>query len=342
MPNAQISKAWLQRIALFHLLGRTIGDRVAPPWRVPAEEFEYKEWGAEHLREVDTVWQAGAKPSESQFGWATRSARTVPHKHRVPLTNRDLAKAQAPGGIGEMALRRRRVAVATGVIITGYEAEVVSAFTDSNNYPAGHVVTKGPGTEWDNGADDQAIIDDIKTGINTICDTIVGVAPSDLTVVVPDRVFRTALQYNEVILGAVKSGIADQVTNERFTTYFGVRQLLRPTAAKLSGALNVDDRHEDYQLVTHWGDNVWIGLVGDPEAEGVQADDAGLFEEQILGFAATAYWTGDTQGQRRLVREYEDPDPGTETTWYEVKEERKVVIADKRAGYLIKNTLSAI
>lgn len=341
MPNAQIAKAYLQRVALFHLLGRTIGDRVAPPWRVPAEEFEYKEWGAEHLREVDTVWQAGATPSESQFGWRTRSARTTPHKHRVPLTDRDRNKAAAMGGLGAGSLERRRVSVATGVIITGYEAEVATHFTDSGNYPAGHVVTKGAGTEWDDAATtDQQVVDDITAGIDQILDTIVGVRAADLTIAVPDAVFRKALRYNTVILDAVKSGVADRVDDERFTTYFGVRILLRPTAAKLSGALNVDDAHEDVQLVTHWADNVWIGLVGDPEVDGIEADDAGLFEDQILGFAATAHWTGDTAGQRRVTRQYRDPDDGKEADWYEVKEDRRVVVADNRGGYLIKNTLA--
>lgn len=341
--KAQLANAILQRVALFHLRGRLIGDMLAPPWRVDAEKFEYKVWSPEHLAEVDTTWQAGATPSESTFRWATRTGSTTPHKHRVPLTERDLAKARAVGGIGEQALRRARVRVATGVITTGYEAEVVRVFTDANNYAAGHVVTKAGGAEWDQAeVADQDIVDDIWAGVDKVLDALKGFTVSDLTISIPDPVWRAAIRENSVIRGAVKSGFVGPVTTELVRNYFGFGSVVIPSGVKLAGPVNLDADYETENLTTHWTDNVWIGVVGNAESGAVEASDDGLYVEQLLGFAATAYWTGDTNGQRRVVREYDDADPGREVSWYEVKEERKVIATNKLAGYLIKNTLSTI
>lgn len=343
MPNAQIANALLQRVALFHRMGRLIGEIIAPPWRVDAEKFEYLEWAAEHLAEVDTRWQGGATPSESNFRWKTRTAKTDVHKHRVPLAERDLSKARAVGGMGENRLRQARVRTATGVILTGYEAEVVAAYTDSANYKAGHVLAKAGGAEWDQAAvTDQDVVDDISGRIDLVLDALPGFSAMDLTAVVPERVWRKAIRYNSVLRDAVKSGTIAQVSEDLFKAYFQVGQVLIPTGVKLSGKVNVDKEYETEGLTPHWGDNVWIGIVGNGQTAGVEASEDGLFDDQLLGFAATAVWTGDTQGQRRLVREYEDGDQGKEVSWYEVKEERKVVPTNKLAGALIKNTLSTI
>jgi hypothetical protein len=343
MPNAQVAKPMLQRVALYHLMGRVIGDKLAPPWRVPSEEFSYMEWASEHLAEVDTTWQGGAIPSESTFRWASRTGRTQPHKHRVPLTTRDLRKADSQGGIGSDALRRARARVATGVIITGYEAEVVSLFTNTANYAAGHTVTKAGGAEWDQAAvADQTIVDDINAGIDKILNALTGYSAEDLTLSIPERVWRAAIRNNSVIRETVRTGKVSRVTEEMVRDYFGFGQVLIPTAAKLAGNVNVDKTYETESLTTHWLDNVWMGLVGNGETAGIEKDEGGMFAEQVLGYAATAYWPGDTGGQRRQVREYDDPDPGKEVTWMEVKEDRKVVVTNNKAGYLIKNTLTGI
>jgi hypothetical protein len=220
----------------------------------------------------------------------------------------------------------------TDALIVSREKRVADLFTNPANYAAAQKITKAGGSEWDQAAvvtTAQPLIDIMALVAKVSANAMV--SQTQLTVVIPEIVFQTALWNNSAILDRIKYSATGVVTTDLLRAALNVKEVI--LAASQSSALpEVADADvvTGYTTTFMWGDTVWVGLVNRDR------------NQRAPSFARSFNWRKQTNGQDRLIRVYPTDDEGREADWTECKEAvgEQIVYAD--AGGIIINTLSTI
>lgn len=319
---------FLQTLSVGFQNREMIADRVAPRVRVGNQSDKYRIWGKNHLKVHESRWAPGAEPNQIEPRWSENPFYVPINKLRTPVKRTDKRNADV-----DLDLDEEGTELVTDAIIIGREYRVAQLFTTASNYSAGQKITKAGGSEWDQAAvvsTAQPLIDIMalvaKVSQNAMVPT------TQLTVVIPEIVFTTALWNNTAILDRIKYSATGVVTADLLRAALNVKEVLMASAFSAGAGPDVagSDVVTGYTNTPLWGDTVWVGLV-----------NAGN-NQRAPSFARSFNWTPETNGQPRQIRKYPDADEGKEVDWIECKEaiSESLVYAD--AGGIIINTLSTI
>jgi hypothetical protein len=320
--------AYLQGVSLGFTPREFIADRVAPRIVVPKQSGLFRIWGKNRNMTHESRWFPGTIPNAIEMRWSNSTYFAELRKIRTLLLD---AERRAPDA--DLRLEANATELVTNVMALSREKRVADLFTTPGNYSAGQKITKAGGSEWDQAAvvsTAQPLIDLMslvqKVAINAM------VPAKQLTVIIPEPVYLTALWQNAGILARVQYSQRGVVTTEILTELLGVKEVIMAASMSAGAGPEVADSDVVTGFTTTylWGDTVWVGLVNEGQNDGVPT------------FARSFNWTAETGGQERQIRQYRAEDEGREADWIECKEAvgEQLVYAD--AGGIIINTLSTI
>lgn len=319
---------FLQNVSLGFRNKQMIADRVAPRIPVAKQSDKYRIWGRRGMMVHEARWHPGAIPNAIELRWSEDQFYADIRKLRTPLLDTEVRNADS-----DLPLRTAATELVTDALIIAREKRVADLFTTAGNYGADNKITKAGGTEWDVAgvvATAQPLIDLMQLIAQVAEQAMVPV--SELTVVIPEPVYLTAIWQNAGILERIKYSERGVVTYDLLAALLGVKEVI-PAAAMSVGA---GPEVADSDVVTGftptylWGDTVWVGLV-----------NAGQ-NQNAPSFARSFNWRAESGGQERQVRQYRMEDEGREGDWIECKEAIGEKIIFAAAGGIIINTLSTI
>jgi hypothetical protein len=317
--------ALLQGIARTFRDQQFVGDEVAPVRDADFETGKYTEYGRDDLYEVDTTYSHGSVPNAITSREAENTFVTELRVIRHPLLDKD-TNPRRPGG----GRRRLRVtAKVTKATWIAREGRVARAYTATANFAAGHVLTKGAGTEWNHATQLNTLtpITDLESRIDKV--TSQALVPRNMVdVVVPQQVFDAAIRYNTAIREFYKYTQAGVTSAELMAGFLGVRRFF--IASGFFAGTGPENAAADISTgipaTSLWGDNVWVGVVDSEDMD-------------MLTFGRQFSYTGDTNGQEVQIRQYRMADEGQRGDWIEAAEQRDLKITANFAGALITNTM---
>jgi hypothetical protein len=319
---------FLQNVSLSFRNRQFIADRVSPRIRVPNQSDKYRVWGKDFNVVDETRWAPGTIPNETRLIYSSATFYAELRKIRALLLRTELRNAD-----DDLDLSTQATLKVTNKIAIGREKRVADLFTTPGNYSAGNKVTKAGGSEWDQAAvasTDQPI-QDIMALLRAIA-LASGVPISEMSVVVPEIVYTTAIYKNTAILDRIKYSERGIVTYDLLAALLGVKEVI-PAASMYAGTgPEVADASPvtGYTNSYLWGDTVWAGLIND----GANNDGP--------SFSRSFNWLVETGGQERQIRRYPAEDEGREADWVECKEAIAEAIVFADAGGIVINTLSTI
>jgi hypothetical protein len=320
--------AFLQNVSLGFTPKDLIADKVAPRITVNAQSNKYRVFGKNQMLVHESRWVPGTIPNAIQTRWSEGTYFAELRKLRTPLLDTEVRNADS-----DLTLRTNYTQNVTNAIAISREARVATLFTTPGNYSAGNKITKAGGSEWDQTAvvsTAQPLID-IMTLVAAVAQKAM-VSISQLSVIIPEPVYLTAIWQNQGILDRVKYSERGIVTYDLLAALLGVKEVIpAPTMTVGPGPEVADsDVVTGFTSTYLWGDTVWVGLINQGQ------------NEMVPSFARSFNWLAETGGQPRQIREYRMSDEGQEGNWIECKEAvgEQIVYAD--AGGIIINTLSTI
>lgn len=320
---------YLQQLAIKFNPRDLIADKVAPRIRVPKQSDKYRIFGKNQLITHESRWAPGAIPNALEMRWSEAPFYVDIRKLRTLVLDTERRNSDDDG----LDLEQQATDLVTGAITISREQRVASLFTTAANYGASHKITKSGGSEWDSATalgNSQALLDMQAMIMAVVADAMV--PASELTVVIPEIVYLTALQNNVGILARVQYSSTGIVTTDLLRALLGVKEVVLSSAMSAGPGPEVADSDvvTGYTTTYLWGDTVWIGLVG----------PAGNANGPT--FARSFNWAAETAGQDRQIRKYRAEDEGREGDWIECKEAISESIVFANAGAVVLNTLSTI
>lgn len=323
------SPAYLTALTVGFVAAGMFADRLAPRIPVRKQSDKYRVFGKNNLVERKADWAPGTIPNAIETRWSSATYFADIFKLRTLLLDAERANNGTPaeGGIDIEGTYTQNV---TQAIAIAREKRVATLFTTAANYPAGHVLAKAGGAEW-NVVGGEQIMTDLIAQIGKVADSAM-VPRSSISVAVPEPVFRTALMRNTAILDAIKYSARGIVTEELLAALLGVKEVFivqsmtAGSGAEIAGA----DVLSGYTATYLWGDTVWVGVIGEGQ------------NDMVPSFARSFNWTAATGGVPRNTRVYRTADEGQEGDWIEVAEAIDEKIIFSGAGAIITNTLSTI
>lgn len=319
---------FLQTLSLGFQNREMIADRVAPRVPVDNQSDKYRIWGKNHLIVHEMRWAPGTIPNAIEPRWSEQTYFAELRKIRSPVKRTDKRNADP-----DLDLDAEATELVTDAMIVAREYRVAQLFTTPGNYSAGQKITKAGGSEWDQAAvvsTAQPLIDIMalvaKVSQNAMVPT------TQLTVVIPEIVFTTALWNNTAILDRIKYSATGVVTADLLRAALNVKEVIFASAFSAGTGPEVADSDvvTGYTNVPLWGDTVWVGLVNQGR------------NQRAPSFARSFNWRAETGNQDRQIRKYPAEDEGREVDFVECKEAvgEQIVYAD--AGGIIINALSTI
>lgn len=307
-----------------------IADMVCPRIPVLFQSGKYRVFGKNNMVRRDSKWAPGTIPNQIQSRWSLDTYFVDTAKLRHPLLDAELANNNTIA-LGGMDLRTQYTQTTTEAIAISREARVAALFTNPANYPAANVITKAPGSEYDQaGMGGQQVISDLRRVINAAADATMR-PKSELSVIIPEPAWRGAFDDNTAILESIKYTERGVVTTDSLAALLGVEEVIlaQSMAAGAGPEIAGSDVIDGYITTYLWGDTIWAGLIGDSN-------------QATPSFARSFNWTAATDGEIRRTREYRMADEGQEGNWIEVAEAVDEKIVFKGGGAIITNTLSTI
>jgi hypothetical protein len=319
--------AFLQRVSLGFQNREFSADRLNPRVPVGNQSDKYRVWGKNKLIVHKADWAPGTIPNAIEIRWSEDTFYAGIRKLRTLLLDTELRNADS-----DLDLVTNATETVTDAIALAREKRVADLYTAAATYPGANVITKSGGAEWDQAAvaDEQVFTDIIALG-SIIADASL-VPLSQLTVAIPEPVYRLAMMRNTALLDTIKYTQTAVVTWDLLAAAFGVKNVIPLTAVSAGTGPEVEgaDVITGYPTTYLWADNVWIGLVNE-----------GANQRQPT-FARGFNWRAESGNQDRQIRRYRAEDEGREGDWIECKEAIGEKVVYSSAGGVIKNTLSTI
>lgn len=320
---------YLQPLALKLKPRGLIADIVAPRVAVPKQSDKYRIFGKNTMLVHESRWAPGTIPNAITVRWSEAPFYVDIRKLRGLVLDTEVRNSDDDG----LNLEQTTTEAVTSALIVSREKRVADLFTTAANYAASHKITKAGGSEWDSAtalANSQALLD-MQAMVAIVAQDAM-VPTTELSVVIPEPVFLTALQNNAGILARVQYSATGVVTADILKTLLNVKEVIFSASMSAGAGPEVADSDvlTGFTTTYLWGDNVWIGLIRDTSNQNEPT------------FARSFNWKAETAGQERQVRQYRCEDEGREGTWNEVKEAVSELIVFASAGALIINTLSTI
>lgn len=319
--------AYLQQLAIKFSPRDLIADRVAPRVAVPKQSDKYRIFGKNAMLTHESRWAPGAIPNAITIRWSEGTFFVDIRKLRTLILDTERRNQDA----NDIELEQIATDAVTSAITISREQRVADLFTTATNYGATHKITKAGGSEWDSATalgNSQAIIDMQAMIAVLVQDAMV--PSSELTVVIPELVYQKALANNVGILSRIQYSSTGIVTTDLLRALLGVKEVILSSSMSAGPGPEVaeSDVITGFTTTYLWGDNVWIGLVGDGNSQNRPT------------FARSFNWRAETAGQERQIRKYRAEDEGREGDWIECKEAITESIVFANAGALIINTLA--
>jgi hypothetical protein len=325
--NRVHTPAFLQTFSLGFQPRGMIADRVAPRVKVGKQSDKYRKWGKNGLLIAEARWHPGTIPNAIEMRWSEDTYYANINKLRTLVLDAERRNADA-----DLDLETVATELVTGSVAISREKRVADLFTTAGNYAAAQKITKAGGSEWDQAAvvvTAQPLIDIMALVAKVSANALVPI--SELTVVIPEVVYTTALWNNSAILDRIKYSSMGVVTPDLLRAALGVKEVIFSASMAVNGPEVADsDVITGFTPTFLWGDTVWVGLVNEGN------------NQNAASFARSFNWREESGGQDRQIRRYRTDDEGREGDWVECKEAigEKIVYAD--AGGIIINTLSTI
>jgi hypothetical protein len=325
--NRVHTPAYLQTLSLGFQNREMIADRVAPRVPVAKQSDLYRVWGKRGLMAHESRWSPGTIPNAIEMRWSGSTYYVPLRKLRTPVTDDEKRNAD-----GDIALETSATELVTDAMIVSREKRVADLFTTAANYSAAQKITKAGGSEWDQASvvsTAQPLIDIMALVAKVSANALV--STTQLSVVIPEIVFTTALWNNSAILDRIKYSNTGVVTADLLQAALGVKEVIFSASMSVSGPEVADsDVITGFTPTYLWGDTVWVGLINEGR------------NQNAPSFARSFNWRAATGNQDRQIRVYRAADEGQESEWHECKEAvgEQIVYAD--AGGIIINTLSTI
>lgn len=326
--NRVHTPAFLQTFSLGFTNRELIADRVAPRVRVGKQSDKYRIYGKNGLMTHEARWHPGAIPNAIETRWSEGTYYIPLRKLRTLVLDTEKRNADADLDIDLMATE-----TVTNAIALSREKRVADLFTTAGNYAAANKITKAGGAEWDIAgvmATAQPLID-IMLLVQKVSENAL-VPISQLSVVIPEIVYTTALWNNTAIIDRIKYTSGAVVTADLLKTALGVKEVIFSASMSTGPGPEIADSDvvSGFTATHLWGDTVWVGLI-----------NAGQ-NQNAPSFARSFQWNAETAGQDRQIRKYRAEDEGREADWVECKEATEAAIIYAAAGGIIINTLSTI
>lgn len=335
MPDTLVDRVSIPAIisgvsVAFQPLGM-IADKVSPRIPVTLRSGKYRIFGKNEMIVRDAAWAAGSIPNQLQSRWSLDTYYAEIYKLRHPLLDAELAN-NAPAAFGGMDLRTEYTQATTMAIAIAREARVAGIFTNPANYPASNIIAKAVGTEYDQpNMGGEQVFTDINNLLGLTADATLHPI-SDLSLVIPELVWRRAIKRNTAMLDAIKYSQLGIMTEQLLAELLGVEEVILGQSVTAGAGPEVagSDVITGYPTTYLWGDTIWAGLIGDES------------NIRMPSFSRSFNWTTETGGQIRQTREYRMADEGQEGTWIEVKEAIAEKIVFAGGGAIITNALSTV
>jgi hypothetical protein len=199
----------------------TVADRVAPRIPVPKQSDKYRIFGKNTMLVHESRWAPGAIPNAIRRAWSEAPFYADIRKLRGSCSTRSVATRTTTGSISS---RRRPSGHQRDRV--SREKRVADLFTTAGNYAATHKITKSGGSEWDSAT---------ALATRRRCSTCRrwcegrdrrDGADDELTVVIPEPVYLTALQNNAGILARVQYSQTGVVTTDLLKTLLNVKEVI--------------------------------------------------------------------------------------------------------------------
>lgn len=326
--NRVHTPAFLQTFSLGFNNRELIADRVAPRVPVAHQSDKYRVFGKNGLLTHESRWHPGTIPNAIEMRWSEGTYYASIRKLRTLLLDSEVRNADS-----DLQLRTNATELVTNAIAISREKRVADLFTTAGNYSAGQKITKAGGSEWDAASvvtTDQPLKDMMALIAKVSANAMVPI--SQLSVIIPEIVFTTALWNNSAILDRVKYSATGVVTADLLRAALGVKEVIFAASMSTGAGPEVADSDvvSGYTATQLWGDTVWVGLINQGQ------------NQNAPSFARSFNWRAETGNQDRQIRQYRTDDEGREGDWIECKEAigEQIVYAD--AGGIIINTLSTI
>lgn len=320
--------AYLQNVSLGFRNRAMIADRVSPRIPVKNKSDNYRIWGRNALMSHESRWAPGTIPNAIEMRWSTGTYNAEIRKLRTMVLDTERRNSDS-----DLRLDTRATEIVTDAMIISREVRIAAQFANPANYSAGNKITKSGGAEWDQAAvfvTDQPVQDLMAIARAVSLASMVPL--SELSIIIPEIVYTTAIYKNTAILDRIKYSERGIVTYDLLAALIGVKEVIPAAAAYVGAGPEVagSDVITGYVPQVIWGDTVWVGLINDGS------------NDMVPTFARTFNWQAETGGQERQIRVYRAEDEGREGEWHECKEamDEKIIFAD--AGGVILNTLSTI
>lgn len=334
MADNQISRvslpSYLQALTIGFVPMGLVADRLSPRIPVAIQSGKYRIFGKNNLIQRKADWHPGMIPNAIETRWSSGTYYAEIYKLRQMILDAERVNNNSAvlGGIPDLeGVYTQNV---TNALAIAREARIAALFTTATNYPGANVITKAGGSEW-NVVGGEAVFTDLINMAGIVADGAM-VPMSELSAVIPEPVFRTALMRNTALLDAIKYTQRGVVTEDMLAGLLGIKEVIISRAMSAGAGLEIagSDVISGYPTTYLWLDNVWIGLIAEGE------------NQMVPTFSRTFAWTAATGGQIRQVRTYRSMDEGQQADWVEVQEAVDEQITFSGAGGLIKNTLSTI
>jgi hypothetical protein len=320
-----ITPQWMQNIAREFRQPQLIADEIAPVTSVDMESGKYSVFGVDNLYTVDNTYAHGAIPNAISSRESEDTFNTEMRVIRHPLLDRD-TDPNRPNGRTRQRRVTTKVTLATQI---AREARIATLFTTTGNYPAGNVLAKAGGAEWDAVGVINTVqpITDLESRI-TLVTNATGMPRSAVDIAMSSAVFDKAIRYNSAIREYYKYTQQGVTTPEILAALLGVRRFLIGTGQFAgSGPESASaDISTGIARTSLWGENVWVGIVDSSDLE-------------LMSFARQFAYRDLTGGQDIQIRQYRMADEGQRGDWVEAAEQRDAKVTANFAGALITNTL---
>jgi hypothetical protein len=326
--NRVHTPAFLQTFSLGFNNRELIADQVSPRVPVAHQSDKYRVFGKNALLAHEARWHPGTIPNAIEMRWSEGTFYASIRKLRTLVLDSERRNADP-----DLNLETSATELVTNAIAIAREKRVADLFTTPGNYSAGQKITKAGGSEWDQAAvvSTAQPLTDMMALIALVSKNAM-VAISQLSVIIPEVVYTTALWNNTAILDRIKYSSTGVVTPDLLRAALGVKEV------KFAASMSVGAGPEvaDSDVVTGftptflWGDTVWVGLINQGQNQNAPT------------FSRSFNWRAESGGQDRQIRKYRTDDEGREGDWIECKEAigEQIIYAD--AGGIIINTLSTI
>jgi hypothetical protein len=334
MADNQITRvmipSYLQSLTIGFVPMGMIADRVSPRIPVAVQSGKYRVFGKNNLIQRKADWHPGMIPNAIETRWSSGSFYAEIYKLRQLILDAERVNNASAvlGGIPDLeGVYTQNV---TNALAIAREKRIATLFTTPANYPGANVITKAGGAEW-NIVGGEQIFTDLITLAGTVADAAM-VPMAELSAVIPEPVFRTAMMRNTALLDAIKYTQRGVITEDMLASLLGIKEVIISRSMTAGAGLEIAgaDVVTGYTASYLWLDTVWIGLI----AEGQN--------QMVPTFSRTFNWTAATGGQVRQVRTYRSADEGQQADWIEVLESVDEQITFSGAGGIIVNTLSTI